>query len=1615
MKGSTDGFFPDGAKGGQQGWLMSGVDSNRVFQIYTGTLGVQTYLVGYTMSGVTFLTNAINKSLASTGTWQDVDISTDTGSDTALGAIFTVHNSASSSQTYGLRKNGSTDNRVEILRGDAPTLGLIGVDGSEIAEMQIGNLLVDLYLVGYVTGGAVFFTNAIDKSTGTTGSYQDVDITADIGSDNANGAIVEVYPSLGTRRQVALRPNGTTYDFYLDVDHSYPAVGIDANDIFEQKIELTEMDLYLGGYTIENCDAGNWWNCDWGVRRKITFQNSARTGALTNFPVLICLTSSTVDYSKTQNLGEDLRFVDSNDTDLLNHEIEYWNESGTSYVWVKIPQLDATDTDFIYMYYDNSGASAPSQASQDATWSNNFDAVYHLHNDFLDSTTNNRDGTNSGSTDVTSNRLAGDHQSFRGTGNNDHINTNWTPSYANNEDFTWEGWFRTDDTITRPDDIMGIEDRFNGEPGSDSSEIRLGIRENAGGSQNPVDAWNTILRPDSGGGFFGTAALGVTANTWYHVALVRDGSTGRTYLNGTQVDSGATTSNPITFPSRFNYWPTTTNRLLIGAQYETDNATEGSIRNRYEGELDEIRTSSNVARSPDWLSATYDTIMNCSTFNDITPEATAVDLMSFEAEARDSAVELTWETGSEIDNLGFHLYRSTEEEGPYEQITSSVIPGLGSSPEGAKYRYRDSGLTNGLTYYYKLEDIETTGVTEFHGPVSATPLTGASVETVEATGAEDSSEETPQSRITYGEPSANGVVIKRLGRKGLVLELLTEGFYAYPEDDGTVRLEVPGLELVAEAGEPAVPVYRGWVKARVGRKVKVGKVRAKGVQAFTSLRPRSAPSVDVISSLNGTTRAGGKKVRKAFLRKAGLYPEKPAQLVSVGFQEEIKKALIELAPLRWDESSGRLLLARRLTVWVNFKGREPSEIALGGGKGRHHVESHGSRPVWARFAVQEPGLYGVRFEDVFGKRGRKQKVSKLRLSRQGEPVAFLVRPRAKVFKRGSVLYFVSEGAKANPYGQEAVYELEKSGSSVVMGKVDGSPRGTSVAYYWKTLAREENVLYQAALLEARDVWQWDWFFGPMKKSYLFQVDNLSFTSESSHLDVWLAGASDFPENPDHHVRLYVNGSLVAEDWWDGEVGRHITAELGAGLLHEGENILEIEDVGDTEAAYSMVMLDRYEVRYPAALIAAEGVLEGSFTESGAAWVSGLESSWVLDVTGEQPKWLRGLSGVAGEVGFGVESGHRYLMVSRDRVLSAELRTPRSTSLRSEGNAAEYLVIGPREFLAAAEPLLEYRWNEGLRTKAVAIEDIYSEFGYGEETPESIREFLSYVYHHWSEPSLRYVLLVGDSTYDTKDYLKTGVESHVPVKLVKTRYVWTASDPWYGAINGEDILPDVAIGRLPAASVDEVQVLVAKILAYENREGDPEAPVVLITDNPDRAGDFDADGEEIASTVLSGEAVEKIYLTQLGTAGARSAIINAFDQGASLMSYMGHGAIHLWANENLFNIWQVDSLAPQPQQPLLFTMNCLNGYFHFPYFNSLSEELLKAEGKGIIAAFSPTGFSLNEPAHRFHKALLDQVVNQDHERLGDAILAGQAAYANTGAFPELLSIYHLLGDPALKLR
>jgi len=99
-----------------------------------------------------------------------------------------------------------------------------------------------------------------------------------------------------------------------------------------------------------------------------------------------------------------------------------------------------------------------------------------------------------------------------------------------------------------------------------------------------------------------------------------------------------------------------------------------------------------------------------------------VVLSSFTAIAGDGQVTLRWVTESEVDNLGFNILRSLFENRDYQQINVELIPGAGSSSIRHEYEYVDKGLTNGIKYWYKLEDVDYSGNTELHEPVSATPM-----------------------------------------------------------------------------------------------------------------------------------------------------------------------------------------------------------------------------------------------------------------------------------------------------------------------------------------------------------------------------------------------------------------------------------------------------------------------------------------------------------------------------------------------------------------------------------------------------------------------------------------------------------------------------------------------------------------------------------------------------------------------------------------------------------------------------------------------------------------------------------------------------------------------------
>ena len=544
---------------------------------------------------------------------------------------------------------------------------------------------------------------------------------------------------------------------------------------------------------------------------------------------------------------------------------------------------------------------------------------------------------------------------------------------------------------------------------------------------------------------------------------------------------------------------------------------------------------------------------------------TAVTLTSFTAAGRDGAVDLSWQTASELDNLGFHLYRSLVGERALRRGSRRrVIPGLGSSAIGTSYSYRDSGLTNGVTYFYKLEDIETSGKTTPPRPRLAPllPPRDRRRRRHRSSPARAARPRRPLRRSLGHLPERPRARHSRI----VLLELRTGGFYATQNADGTVEISIPGFDERSSPGDPALPSRHTWVEATAGRKVQITSVQAMDLLSFPGLRPSPAATPTIEVSRKGVVRPARSPRHESAAFRRGLFPRRAARVLGIGFQQETKKAELELAPLRFNPSSGKLLLSRRLLVRLDFTDKDPREIAFGGSKGRRpdvRLRPSPGSGVIARLVLHDKGLYKVPYENVFGSARSAVSLSSLSLTHQGQPVAFHVDRSS--FGPGSSLYFLSDGASLD--SREAVYELTRKTGGLRMATASASPSGASTSHYLRKLDLEQNKTYQSGLLDAPDLWLWQVLVSPVTKTYPFSLDQLASTSDPAHLRVWLQGASDFDVSPDHHIRISVNGTPLGEASWDGKRPQTIEADVTPGVLLEGQNELEIENVGDTPAAY----------------------------------------------------------------------------------------------------------------------------------------------------------------------------------------------------------------------------------------------------------------------------------------------------------------------------------------------------------------------------------------------------------------------------------------------------------------
>ena len=168
--------------------------------------------------------------------------------------------------------------------------------------------------------------------------------------------------------------------------------------------------------------------------------------------------------------------------------------------------------------------------------------------------------------------------------------------------------------------ILGIEERYGGV--GDNSEIRLAIRDSD--SNSIPDQSSQFLRPDSTPRHDSEILVsGLDDGGWHHLALLsRDSGTGYFYYDGAELENTSVNGGGLGFPDPNENppWSSTRVTILIGSQWETDNVTDGSLRNEMTGAIDEVRTSLNVARSADWIDATYDNIKACDSFSLVQPE-----------------------------------------------------------------------------------------------------------------------------------------------------------------------------------------------------------------------------------------------------------------------------------------------------------------------------------------------------------------------------------------------------------------------------------------------------------------------------------------------------------------------------------------------------------------------------------------------------------------------------------------------------------------------------------------------------------------------------------------------------------------------------------------------------------------------------------------------------------------------------------------------------------------------------------------------------------------------------------------------------------------------------------
>jgi hypothetical protein len=641
------------------------------------------------------------------------------------------------------------------------------------------------------------------------------------------------------------------------------------------------------------------------------------------------------------------------------------------------------------------------------------------------------------------------------------------------------------------------------------------------------------------------------------------------------------------------------------------------------------------------------------------------------------------------------------------------------------------------------------------------------------------------------------------------------------------------------------------------------------------------------------------------------------------------------------------------------------------------------------------------------------------LSHRGRPVAWM-----PALSDG--LLFYGEGIESI-YTRDNVYWL-RQGSGLRMGSVVGGTPSPAPEQSFQDARHTEQDRLAATIVSSdpeSDYWYWDYLSGgdPThgRKSFPVLAEGLASGGGAASLRVGLHGATSTGVANEHHVVLRLNGVSVGEARWQGIAPQTIDVSIGSSLLQEGENTVEAEALLESGVPYSIVYVDAIDLSYPRRYQAEADAL--AFRSDGHPVVTVDSFSdgriVVLDLTDPlRPKRVvRVTTDMRPQGRFLVSFIPSTPETPYVAVAPPGWRSPKwvkadlPSRLKARNQGADHVIVTTQELLAPAKRLESLREGQGLRSIVVDLQDVMDEFGDGIDSPHAIEAFLAYARLHWS-PAPRFVLLAGAGSFDYKDNLGLG-GNLVPPLMAGTPSGLFASDNRFVDLDGDDLVPEIAIGRVPVLTAAELDAYISKIQAYEASDGAGwKQRALWVADNPEGAANFPADATRVALNLLPGYAPEAIYLAEGTITASRTQLLNGFANGASLLNYVGHGGLDRLASEGLLVTADAEALANGERLPVVTALTCIINRFEVPGFVPLGAALVKNGAGGASAVWAPTGLSMNAEAIVLGARFYSEHSSAPDERVGEIVRRSLEAYAGADRERSLLNVYNLFGDPAL---